>query len=45
MTDSIIVYRNPLEAALWENATGDIAFPIMCGLAAIVAIFVYNWMT
>ncbi len=82
MTDSIIAYRNPLEAAMWEGAwaSGPIVFPIMCamaaavitivilanigdkffsrnnfyrkyglemmcGLAAIVAIFVYNWMT
>lgn len=80
MTDSIIVYRNPLEAAMWEGASEPIMFPIMCamaaavitivilanigdkffsrndfyrkyglevmcGIAAIVAIFVYNWMT
>lgn len=44
MTQSIIVYRNPAEAAFWE---GGMAFPMMVGLvvgfiAAIVAVKLYE---
>lgn len=40
MTDSIIVYRNPVEAAIWENLLGsNILFPIMCsGIVAVVVV-------
>lgn len=40
MTDSIIVYRNPVEAAIWENLLGShVLFPVMCsGIVAVVVV-------
>lgn len=29
---SVIVYRNPIEAAFWEGATSATFFPIICGI-------------
>jgi hypothetical protein len=31
-TQSIIVYRNPLEQAFWEGATGEAMIPVAGGL-------------
>jgi hypothetical protein len=40
-TQSIIVYRNPAEAALWESGA---VFPIMCAMvASIIAVLAVNW--
>lgn len=36
---SIIVYRNPLEAAFWESMSGGQLFPIMVGIVAFFAVF------
>lgn len=37
MTQSIIVYRNPVEAAFWESG---MAFPLVCGIiAALIVAF------
>ena len=35
MTQSIIVYRNPAEAALWESG---LVFPIICGVVISVIV-------
>lgn len=42
MTESIIVYRNPAEAAFWESG---MAFPLMVAMvnAVIAAVFV-DWL-
>lgn len=34
MNDSIIVYRNPLEKAIWEGDYSNAIVPVMFGLAA-----------
>ena len=36
---SIIVYRNPAEAAFWEFVTSGSFFPIIVGVVAFFAIF------
>lgn len=37
---SIIVYRNPLEAAIWEGTYSETLFPIMVALFAGFLVFV-----
>lgn len=34
--NSIIIYRNPMEQALWENG---IMFPIICSVAVFLIVF------
>lgn len=42
MSDSIIVYRNPLEKAIWEN--GDVIIGVFIfGILAVVAFGVISW--
>jgi uncharacterized integral membrane protein len=36
---SIIVYRNPMEAAFWESMSGGAMFPIMVGIVVFFAVF------
>lgn len=36
---SIIVYRNPMEAAFWEAASGATLFPIAVGIVAFFVVF------
>jgi type II secretory pathway component PulF len=36
---SIIVYRNPLEAAFWESMSGAAIFPVMMGIVVYFAVF------
>ncbi len=36
---SVIVYRNPLEAAFWEGITSGQFFPIIVGIAIFFAVF------
>lgn len=41
-TQSIIVYRNPLEAAFWESG---LLFPLMCAMvAAAIAAVSVDWL-
>lgn len=37
---SIIVYRNPVEAAFWEGAAQAEFFPIIVGIVAFFAVFI-----
>lgn len=39
MTQSIIVYRNPMEAAFWEGASNASFFPIVVGVVAFFIVF------
>jgi len=39
MTQSIIVYRNPIEAAFWEGVSTGALFPIMVGVVIFFAVF------
>lgn len=40
---SIIVYRNPLEAMFWENFDGAAVFPVIAGIVVFfVALLVLN---
>lgn len=42
-TQSIIVYRNPLEQQLWENPAS--LFPIFAGIVVFFAVFLaINWL-
>lgn len=42
MSDSVIVYRNPLEKAIWEN--GDVIISVFIfGILAVVAFGVISW--
>lgn len=53
MMQQIIVYRNPVEAAMWNSVTSAEFVPIMCGIIAFFVVFlitqavfdklVYNW--
>lgn len=36
---SIIVYRNPLEAALWEGLMSGSFFPVIVGIVVFFALF------
>jgi len=36
---SIIVYRNPLEAAFWESMSGAAMFPIIAGIVVFFVVF------
>ena len=36
---SIIVYRNPIEAAFWEGVTNGSFFPVICGVVVFFAVF------
>jgi hypothetical protein len=36
---SIIVYRNPLEAAMWEGIMGGNFFPVIVGVIVFFAVF------
>lgn len=39
---SVIVYRNPLEAAFWESG---MIFPLFCGMiVAVIAALSVNWL-
>jgi len=40
MQDSIIVYRNPLEKALWEGAMGASMVPVAAGLLTGLAVII-----
>jgi hypothetical protein len=44
MTQSIIVYRNPLEAALWESDTlpALVVFVILTGIIAVALFSAYD---
>jgi len=52
---SIIVYRNPMEAAFWETMSGGEVFPILVGVVVFFAVFLtvqhqivdryYGWKT
>jgi hypothetical protein len=35
----IIVYRNPLEAALWNGQYGAYVFPVICGVVVFLVAF------
>lgn len=38
---SVIVYRNPVEAAIWESLMSSSAtFPVLCGIASFFAVFI-----
>lgn len=37
---SIIVYRNPLEAAMWETIMSGSFFPVIVGVIAFFAVFI-----
>lgn len=37
---SIIVYRNPVEAMFWEGLTSGSFFPYICGIIVFFALFV-----
>lgn len=39
MTQSIIVYRNPIEAAFWESASSGQIFPIVVGVIVFFVLF------
>jgi uncharacterized integral membrane protein len=39
MIQSIIVYRNPMEAAFWESASSGAIFPIIVGIIVFFAVF------
>lgn len=39
MTESIIVYRNPLEKAMWEGTSDFSFFPIMIGVVVFFIAF------
>jgi multisubunit Na+/H+ antiporter MnhE subunit len=39
MTQSIIVYRNPVEAAFWESASSGQIFPVIVGVIVFFAVF------
>lgn len=39
----IIVYRNPLEAALWNSADGNLVFPIMCAMLVMLIVVVLGY--
>ena len=42
MSDSVIVYRNPLEKAIWEN--GDVIIGVFIfGILAVFAFGVISW--
>ena len=37
---SVIVYRNPLEAMMWESLmTSNVLWPIICGIVVFFALF------
>jgi len=36
----IIVYRNPIEAALWQGVTSEYFVPIFCGMFAFFVMFI-----
>lgn len=38
-TQSIIVYRNPLEAAMWEGLMDGSIFPVIVGVIVFFAVF------
>ena len=42
MSDSIIVYRNPLEKAIWENGD-DIIGVFIFGILAVIAFGAISW--
>lgn len=46
MTQSIIVYRNPVEQAFWEGLmNSELTFPVMFAVAMFfVSIFFYDWL-
>ena len=39
----IIVYRNPVEAALWNSMDGNLVFPIMCAALAMLLVTVIGY--
>lgn len=39
-TQSIIVYRNPMEQAFWERASGAEAIPIIASVVIFTAVFI-----
>ena len=43
MSDSIIVYRNPLEKAIWENGNDTIIGVFIFGILTVFAFGVISW--
>lgn len=35
----VIIYRNPLEAAMWRSFEGASVFPVACGVVVFFAVF------
>lgn len=40
--ESIIVYRNPLEAMMWEKLMDGSFFPIIVGVVVFFMLFIFN---
>jgi len=44
MTESIIVYRNPLEKAIWEGEYAGVIFPVIVSMCVFMLLFLtLNW--
>ena len=43
MSDSVTVYRNPLEKAIWENGNDTIIGVFIFGILAVFAFGVISW--
>ena len=38
----IIVYRNPMEAAMWHSLSNGELFPVLCGIIVFFATFLFT---